>query len=47
MARLCTLASGSGGNSTYISTTDGDILVDAGISCKAIMSGIDGVGGDV
>ena len=47
MARLCTLASGSGGNSTYISTTDGDILVDAGISCKAIMSGIDAVGGDV
>lgn len=44
MARFCTLASGSGGNSTYISTNDGDILVDAGISCKALMSAIDEVG---
>lgn len=44
MARLCTIASGSTGNSTYISTSDGDILVDAGISCKAIMSAIECVG---
>ena len=44
MARFCTLASGSGGNSTYISTNDGDIIVDAGISCKALMSAIDEVG---
>lgn len=44
MARLCTLASGSSGNSTYISTTDGDILVDAGISCKRIMAAIDEAG---
>lgn len=47
MARLCTLASGSGGNSTYISTSYGDILVDAGISCKAIMQAIDTAGGDI
>lgn len=47
MARFCTLASGSSGNSTYISTTDGDILVDAGISCKALMSAIDEAGGDI
>lgn len=47
MARLCTLASGSSGNSTYISTTDGDILVDAGISCKALMSAIEQAGADI
>ncbi len=47
MARLCTLASGSSGNSTYISTSDGDILIDAGISCKALMAAIGDAGGDV
>lgn len=47
MARFCTLASGSKGNSTYISTPDGDILIDAGISCKALLSAIEAVGGDV
>ncbi len=47
MARICTLASGSSGNSTYISTPGGDILIDAGISCKALMSAIDNAGGDV
>lgn len=47
MARFCTLASGSSGNSTYISTTDGDILVDVGLSCKALMSAVDKAGGDV
>lgn len=47
MARLCTLASGSTGNSTYISTSDGDILIDAGISCKALLAGIAQSGGDV
>lgn len=46
MARLCTLASGSSGNSTYISTPGGDILIDAGISCKALMSAIDNAGGN-
>lgn len=44
MARLCTLASGSSGNSTYISAKDGDVLIDAGISCKALMSAIEQVG---
>lgn len=47
MARLCTLASGSSGNSTYISTSDGDVLVDAGISCKALMTAIEQAGGDI
>ena len=44
MARLCTLASGSTGNSTYLTTTDGDILIDAGISAKGLMSAIGQVG---
>ncbi len=44
MARICTLASGSKGNSTYISTADGDILIDAGISAKSLLSAIDQVG---
>lgn len=44
MAKLCTLASGSTGNSTYISTPDGDILIDAGISCKALLAAINDVG---
>lgn len=47
MAKVCTLASGSNGNSTYISTTAGDILVDAGISCKALLLAINEAGGDV
>ena len=47
MARLCTLASGSTGNSTYISTSDGDILVDAGLSCKGLMTAIADIGGDI
>ncbi len=44
MARLCTLASGSKGNSTYISTTDGDIIVDAGISAKALLTAVSQIG---
>ena len=44
MARLCTLASGSTGNSTYLSTTDGDILIDVGISTKALLEAIEQVG---
>ncbi len=47
MARLCTLASGSTGNSAYIAGADGDILIDAGISCKAILAGIEAAGGDL
>lgn len=47
MSRLCTLASGSSGNSTYITDTYGDILVDAGISNKALVSAIELAGGDL
>lgn len=47
MARICTLASSSSGNSTYISTSGGDILIDAGISCKALLSAVESVNGDM
>ena len=47
MARLCSLSSGSKGNSTYISYTGGALLVDAGISYKSMLPLIESVGGDV
>lgn len=47
MARLCTLASGSSGNSTYISTADGAILIDAGLSCKALLTAIEESGSSI
>ena len=36
MARFCTLFSSSGGNCIYIGAGDGGILIDAGVSAKAI-----------
>ena len=36
MAKFCTLASSSAGNSVYISAANTHILVDAGISCKRL-----------
>ena len=47
MARLCTLASGSKGNSTYISAGSGDIIVDAGISYKSFVTALEYAGGDI
>ena len=38
MARFCTFFSGSTGNSAYVGTSKGGILVDAGASCKAILT---------
>ena len=40
MARMCTLASGSEGNSTYISNQDGAIVVDIGVTYKVISVGL-------
>ncbi len=40
MSRIFTLASGSSGNCTYIGCGKGGILVDAGISAKAITDGL-------
>lgn len=36
MLRYCSLFSGSGGNSTYIGTSAGGLLIDAGVSAKRI-----------
>ncbi len=47
MARICTLASGSKGNSTYISATGGDIIIDAGISYKSFALALENAGGDI
>ena len=47
MARFCPLASGSGGNSTYISCGDSAVIVDAGISYKSIAERVEAAGGDV
>ncbi len=41
LAKFCTLFSGSTGNSTYIGGYTGGILVDAGASCKAILTALD------
>ncbi|MFQ6618568.1 MAG: MBL fold metallo-hydrolase [Fidelibacterota bacterium] len=34
--KVCTLASGSKGNSTYVESGDTRILIDAGLSCKVL-----------
>lgn len=46
MSRICPLFSGSTGNSTYIGTKNGGILIDAGASMKALCSAIEAAGGD-
>lgn len=46
MSLICPLFSSSSGNSTYISTKNGSILIDAGVSMKSINSAIDSIGGD-
>ncbi|MEG1972688.1 MAG: MBL fold metallo-hydrolase [Oscillospiraceae bacterium] len=38
MAKLCTLASSSSGNSTYLESRSTSILIDAGISCRRLCS---------
>lgn len=47
MSRFCPLFSGSGGNSTYISSAGCGILIDAGVSCKALLEALENAGGDV
>lgn len=44
MAKICTLASGSSGNSTYIGCGESGILIDAGTNAKAILCGLDCAG---
>lgn len=45
MARICPLFSGSTGNSTYIGTKYGGLLVDAGASARALCETIERAGG--
>lgn len=47
MSRICPLFSGSTGNSTYIATKNGGILVDAGASFKGICECLEKVGGEL
>ena len=41
--RICSIASGSSGNCIYIGDEDTHILIDAGISRKAIEAGLKGL----
>ena len=47
MARFYPLASGSGGNSTYIKSGNSAVLIDAGISYKSILERVALIGGDI
>ncbi len=47
MSKLCPLFSGSTGNSTYLGTQNGGILVDAGASFKGIFEALKKVGASV
>ena len=44
MDLICPLGSGSSGNSTLIKGGETTILVDAGLSCKAICSALEQIG---
>ena len=45
--RLCVLASGSSGNSTYIETDETSVLIDAGLSLRRIKTNLDELGKDI
>lgn len=45
--RICTLFSGSGGNSTYIRIGDTELLVDAGKCARTLCSALREIGSDV
>ena len=47
MSKFCPLFSGSSGNSTYIGTKNGGILVDAGSSLKSLKAALEAAGGDI
>ena len=40
MTEFCTLASSSGGNCSFLRTDNESFLIDAGISCRAIVNGL-------
>ena len=43
MLKICSLASSSSGNCIYVGTDSTHILVDAGISCKRVKSGLESI----
>lgn len=43
MARFCTLCSSSSGNSTYIGTKNGGILIDAGLNAKKLTASLEAI----
>ena len=45
MSRICPLFSGSGGNSTYIAAPTGSVLIDAGVSFRALNEMLQAAGG--
>lgn len=47
MSRICPLFSSSSGNSTYIATAKGGIIVDAGASFKALDTALKNAGGSM
>lgn len=47
MAKFCPMFSGSSGNSTYIGTSDGGILVDVGVSAARTKRALEAMGTDV
>ncbi len=44
MAKFCSLFSSSDGNSTYIGTSQGGILIDIGVSAKRTAEALNGIG---
>lgn len=44
--KFCSLFSGSSGNSLFISSKDTNVLVDAGLTGKALISALDSIGED-
>lgn len=47
MSRICPLFSGSSGNSTYIASSSGAVLVDAGASLKRLSAAVASAGGSI
>ena len=45
--KICVLASGSSGNSTYLESKDTSVLIDAGISSKRIVDSLEKIGRDI
>jgi phosphoribosyl 1,2-cyclic phosphodiesterase len=45
--KISVLSSGSSGNSTIIQTSDGSILIDAGLSAKRLIERLNSVGADI